>query len=184
MVSVVSGGHIDVCGLFCNLRPYWCLWSCCAQGTCGYMWLGCHQKPCRSPCSMVHAAADNKGQGSFFCSGIDDCRFTTESERHRRLCDNPLPNKETVWIGNTWCTLQSFFKKNSTSLFCSTNPAADGWDSSSFSSLMGNLALCLIFNFLKFWFFFYGYFMNLWRKPVELTDDKAIISLFEAKSQE
>lgn len=34
---------------------------------------------------MIHAAADCEGQGSFFCSGVIDCRLLVENERHRRL---------------------------------------------------------------------------------------------------
>lgn len=35
---------------------------------------------------MTCAAADCKGQGSFFYSGVDDSRFTVENED---FCDNP-----------------------------------------------------------------------------------------------
>lgn len=49
----------------------------------------------RSLVSMVHAATGDNievsgsesplgGQGSFFCRGIDDCRFAVENEQHRR----------------------------------------------------------------------------------------------------
>lgn len=45
--------------------------------------------------SMIHAATGCYGQGSFFCSDIDYCRFTAENERHWRLlwqCPCPPPN--------------------------------------------------------------------------------------------
>lgn len=32
--------------------------------------------------SMIHAAAGFYGQGSFFCSGVDDYRLINENERH------------------------------------------------------------------------------------------------------
>lgn len=40
--------------------------------------------------SMTHAPVDCKGQGSSFCSGVDDCRFTAERDLEG-FSDNPSP---------------------------------------------------------------------------------------------
>lgn len=51
---------------------------------------------------LIHAAADcifSNRQGGIFCSGIDNCRLITESERHwRLLCQ--APQKKQTW--NYW----------------------------------------------------------------------------------
>lgn len=46
---------------------------------------------------IIRAAADCEGQGSFFCSGVNDCRLIVENERHRRLlcCPHPPRSKKT-----------------------------------------------------------------------------------------
>lgn len=45
---------------------------------------------------IIRAAADCGGQGSFFCSGVDDCRLRVENERHRRrlCCPHPPRSKK------------------------------------------------------------------------------------------
>ena len=35
--------------------------------------------------SMIHDPTNYKVQGSYFCSDIDDCRYTDEKEGHGRL---------------------------------------------------------------------------------------------------
>lgn len=52
-----SGDSGDVCGLHC--LPQETVWK-----------------------SMIRAAAGCDGQGNFLCSGIDGCRFITESRKH------------------------------------------------------------------------------------------------------
>lgn len=37
--------------------------------------------------SMISAATDCEGQGSFVCSGVNDCRLTVENEKHGGFCN-------------------------------------------------------------------------------------------------
>ena len=76
-VWAVAKGCFDARGLCCHQRPCWGLALVLMLET---MWL-----------SVIRAAADHKGQGSYFCSDIHDCRFTIEKEVHRRLLWRPLP---------------------------------------------------------------------------------------------
>lgn len=46
--------------------------------------LYCHQKPM----SMIHAPDDCKGQGSYFFTGMDDCRLTVKRDIEG-FCENP-----------------------------------------------------------------------------------------------
>lgn len=62
---------VKVHGLGYCLRPRGNLWSVLSPET---MWK-----------SVIHAAADYKGQGSYFSSGIDDGRLTVVNERHRKF---------------------------------------------------------------------------------------------------
>lgn len=44
---------------------------------------------------LFHPATDHKGQGSFFCSGMDDWRLTVKNERQRNDLDRK-PLKRTL----------------------------------------------------------------------------------------
>lgn len=45
---------------------------------------------------MIHAATGCYGQGSFFCGGIDYCRFTVKMRDTEGFCVNaPAPSKES-----------------------------------------------------------------------------------------
>lgn len=67
--------HVDAHGLHCYLRLCWCLWSMLLLET----MLICDQGVLRS---KIRAAGGCYGQGSFFCSGLDDCRLIIEYERY------------------------------------------------------------------------------------------------------
>lgn len=62
MVRVATGGHVDVCELYCHLRPYSCLWSILLPRALlgsvvllqsGAMWMCYHQKPYRCAGSVM-----------------------------------------------------------------------------------------------------------------------------------
>lgn len=56
--------HVDVCGLYYHQRPYWCPWS--------------KQLPETKWKSIIHVLANCKVQGSYFYSGINECRLSVE----------------------------------------------------------------------------------------------------------
>lgn len=41
--------------------------------------------------AMICVPTDCKGQGSYLCSGVDDCRLSAGIEGHRRPLQWPLP---------------------------------------------------------------------------------------------
>lgn len=61
VICIATGDHANVCGLCWCQRPRGCSWSMLLWGT---MWK-----------SIIHTATGCKGQRSFFCSGINVCRF-------------------------------------------------------------------------------------------------------------
>lgn len=67
IVSVAHTGkevHVDVCGLYYHQRLYWCPWS--------------KQLPETKWKSIIHVLANCKVQGSYFYSGINECRLSVE----------------------------------------------------------------------------------------------------------
>lgn len=47
------------------------------------MWMSVARAVARYP--VISIPADCKGQGSYVCHGIDDCRLRVEKEGHRRV---------------------------------------------------------------------------------------------------
>lgn len=88
VAHVTTKGHMDALGLCCHLKPYWCLWP--VLPSKDMMVSVVHAVTRNHVKSIVCAAADCKRQGSFFCSGTDNCRLTTETERHRESPWQPL----------------------------------------------------------------------------------------------
>lgn len=84
VVCTATEDHAEVCD---NLLTLEAMWDVCA--------LYCHQKlfmllPKTICKSIIQAPAHCKGQESYFCHGIDYCRFTVEKEGHRSLMWQPL----------------------------------------------------------------------------------------------
>lgn len=75
-VGIATRDHAEVCGTCWHWRPV------------GYCVLCYNQKPCGSPWAVLLLC---KGQGRFFCSGINDYILTVEKEGHRRVLWQPLP---------------------------------------------------------------------------------------------
>lgn len=85
----------------CCLRgQVWCPWKVLQQKTVNIHCMNHHLKPDWSSCqvlssgalwnTMVHAPPDCKRQGSYFCSGLNDCTLAVEKDGQRRLLWQPL----------------------------------------------------------------------------------------------
>lgn len=83
-VHAVLEGSVDIYGLYCHQGAYWGSWHILRPEV---MWT----PMVRTWKFMMHAHINYKGQGSYFCSGIDDCRLTVEKESYRRLLWQPPP---------------------------------------------------------------------------------------------
>lgn len=71
MIHAAARSHVEVHVPCCCTRSCGCLWSVLPLKI---LWK-----------SIICAAADCYGQGSFFCSDIDDYRLKIENEKHLRF---------------------------------------------------------------------------------------------------
>ena len=83
MASVAPSGLVDIHDIVLQPSSADIQGLCCPPGT-ETVWK-----------RMICAATERKGQGSFFCTGINDYRLTVENEKHTRLLSQlsflPLP---------------------------------------------------------------------------------------------
>lgn len=91
MVSVAHAlpeGYVDDRDLYVHHSQMEVFGTCWCWRACG--WLRSVLLPETTWKPVIHASAHYKGQGSYFCSGIDDYRCTVEKKGHRKLLWQPL----------------------------------------------------------------------------------------------
>lgn len=85
LAGVTTESHVDVYDPCFQLKPCLCPWLVLYPET---MWR-----------SMIHAATEYKGQGNFFCGGINDRKLTVENERlESSVPTSPPPPKKSLKI--------------------------------------------------------------------------------------